>query len=218
VKPQGATSIEKLLSISSDPLAPCPAAPPTLLEAYSQGEELFRMLHQKNGFYAFETALHVFPISSVACMSLEEWNSDSLWREGYGDLARGLLFFAEDLFQDQFCLSAKGVLRFDSECGRTFPMADSIEQWALKVLLDYSQQTGWALANKWQAEHGSLPPGKRLMPKIPFFLGGAYSLDNLWAGDAVEGMRSKADLASQTKDLPEGSQVQLVVGRKPKLQ
>jgi hypothetical protein len=53
------------------------------------------------------------------------------------------------------------------------------------------------------------------MPKIPFFLGGSYSMENLWAGDAVEGMRFKADLAIQTKNLPDGSQVRIVLSEKP---
>lgn len=151
-------------------------------------------------------------------MSLEEWNSDALWRAGYRDLAAGVLFFAEDIFQDQFCLAAEGVVRFVSETGNKVPMAATIEDWAKKVLDDYSQETGWILASKWQAEKGPLPNGRRLMPKIPFFLGGAYSLENFWAGDSVEGMRSKADLALQTRDLPSGAQVRLVVGKKPEAQ
>jgi hypothetical protein len=218
MKASGRTGIERLLSISSDALAPWPAATSKLLASYTLGEELFRMLQLKNGFYAFEASLHVFPLSSSDCVSLEDWNSDSLWRSRYLDLAAGLLFFAEDVFQDQFCLSTKGVLRFNSECGTTSPMATSIEDWAEKVVQNYSRETGWLLASKWQKAHGPLPLGKRLLPKIPFCLGGAYSLDNLWAGEAVAGMRFKADLAIKTKDLPEGSQVRFVVGKEPKVQ
>jgi len=71
--------------------------------------------------------------------------------------------------------------------------------------------TGWRLAHEWQAVHGPLPQGKRLMPKIPFFLGGQYTLDNLWAGNSIEGMRFKADLALQTRNLPEGTKIRLKV-------
>jgi hypothetical protein len=53
------------------------------------------------------------------------------------------------------------------------------------------------------------------MPKSPFFLGGAYEIENLWAGDAVEGMRFKADVAMQTRNMPDGTQVHLVIGKKP---
>jgi hypothetical protein len=122
------TPVEKLLSISSEPLAPRPKAPAKILESYPIGPELFHMLECKNGFYAFESALHVFPLTSAVGMSLEEWNADSLWRNGYEDLAEGLLFFAEDIVQNQFCLSADGVLCFFSETGETAVMSDSIRR------------------------------------------------------------------------------------------
>lgn len=175
------------------------------------------MLQLKNGFYAFETALHVFPITSDLDrgIDLEEWNSSSLWREGYQDLAEGLIFFGEDVFQDQFCISSRGILRFSAESGKTVMMANSLERWAEVVLADYKYETGWTTASQWQAEHGSLPNGKRLMPRTPFFLGGQYSLDNLWAGDAVEGMRVKADLAMQTRNLSDGTKIKLQIEKKP---
>jgi len=211
------THIEKLLSISSEPLAKTLPINSELLKSYPLGLELLSMLERKNGFYAFESALHVFPLSSEPLYgtSLDEWNSDSLWRNDYGDLTMGMLFFAEDALQDQFCLSTSGVLRFSAETGGSKPMADSLESWAETILRDYDRETGWTLVNKWQAENGPLPPGTRLMPKIPFFLGGAYSMENLWAGDAVEGMRFKADLALQTRNLRDGTQVRMVIGKKP---
>jgi hypothetical protein len=211
------TRVEKLLSISSEPFAQTPPVNPELLTTYPLGPELLSILERKNGFYAFESALHVFPLTSesVNGSNLAEWNSGSLWRNDYGDLTSGLLFFAEDIFQDQFCLSGSGVLRFKAETGGTKLMTDSLENWAEIILRDYDHETGRKLVSGWQAENGPLPPGKRLMPKIPFFLGGAYSMENLWAGDAVEGMRFKADLAMQTRNVPDGAQVRLVLGRKP---
>jgi hypothetical protein len=211
------TSVEKLLSISSEPLAQSPPIKYKLLEDQPLGLGLLRMLERKNGFYAFESALHVFPLTSepVNGASLAEWNSDGFWRSNYGDLTSGLLFFAENIFQDQFCLSTSGVLRFHAETGGTKLMANSLESWAGIILRDYDHETGWRFASRWQAENGPLPPGKTLMPKTPFFLGGAYSVENLWAGDAVEGMRFKADLATQTRTLPDGTQVRIVLAEKP---
>jgi hypothetical protein len=211
------TSIEKLLSISSESLAPKPSAFPEFLRAYALGAELFQMLEQKNGFYAFEFALHVLPLTYDTETGLEGWNAGSLWRNEYQDLAEGLLFFAEDVLQDQFCLSnkQKGVLRFHAETGQTAFMADSVEKWAGVILSDYKTETGWPFAHEWQAKYGPLPLGKRLMPKTPFFMGGEYKIENLWAGNALEGMRLKADLAVQTRDLPDGAKVKLNVGPKP---
>lgn len=172
----------------------------------------------KNGFYAFGGALHVFPISSRDCISLEEWNSESLWRSGYRDLAADLLFFAEDAFQDRFCLSPQGVVRFESETGNRVLGALTIDGWAKAIRGNYARETGYALWDSWQAANGPIPEDKRLMPRTPFFLGGSYSLDNLRAGDSVEGMRFKADMAVQTRDLPDGSQVRMIVGKKPQVQ
>jgi hypothetical protein len=209
------TRTEKLLSISSEGLGAKLDRMPEFLEKYSLSPELFQMLQAKNGFYTFEHALHVFPLQSdiTGSPTFEDWNSDTLWRNGYNGLADGLLFFAEDVFADQFCLSAKqdGVFRFVAETGETEPLADSIEKWADLLLSNYEVETGWTLAHKWQSTNGRLQFGQRLHPKIPFVLGGKYDLDNLWAGDAVEGMLFKGDLASQLKDLPDGTQIRLRV-------
>ena len=171
----------------------------------------------KNGFYTFESSLHVFPYSndSSAGMNLQEWNSDSLWRQEYPNVGRELLFFAEDIFQDQFCVSEMGIFRFKAETNILSFMADSIESWAALILQNYPSETGWPLAKKWQSENGPLEHGKRLMPKTPFFQGGEYSTDNLWAGDGVEGMKFKANIARQTSDLPDGARIKLLFGSKP---
>src|SRR5262245_28959085 len=128
------TRIEKLLSISSEALGAKLAAMPELLGEYALGPELFQMLGAKNGFYIFEHALHVFPLRPdiTGTMTLEDWNSDTLWRNAYGGLADGFLFFAEDIFADQFCLSAKqdGIFRFSVETAETTLHAESIEKWA----------------------------------------------------------------------------------------
>ena len=212
------TSVEKLIPIGSEPLAP-PAAEfmPTFLDTYAVGPDLFEMLQAKNGFYAFESALHVFPLTSDPATGLEAWNADSLWRKEYGSLADGLLFFAEDILQDQFCLSAghQGIFRFHAETGQTSFLANSLENWADHVLNNYQVEKGWPLAHGWQAKNGPLPRGQRLMPKTPFFLGGEYALENLWAGNALEGMRFKGDLAMQTRDLPQGAKVRLNISRNP---
>lgn len=208
---------EKLLAISSECLCSKPEVMPELLRQYSLGLELFRMLQIKNGFYAFESALHVFPVRRTAGddLDLETWNSDELWRNAYLDRAQGLVFFAEDIFQDQFCISSRGVLRFTAETGETVFLANSVEDWACSVLSDFAHETGWPLANEWQVKNGPLPRGKRLMPKTPFFLGGDYGLPNLWVGDSVEGMRFKADMATQTRDLPTGTEVRLRIQKEP---
>src|SRR5579864_1280541 len=139
------TPVEELLSVSSEPLRTKPDALPNIFEPCALGQELFEMLLQKNGFYAFESALHVFPITKDPGSGVEGWNASELWRNEYKELAEGLLFFAEDVLQDQFCLSMKqdGVFRFTAETGQTTILANSIKEWAERIVADYKVETGF---------------------------------------------------------------------------
>ena len=75
------------------------------------------------------------------------------------------------------------------------------------VLNDYEVLTGYPLAHQWQKRNGPIAAGMRLLPKIPFVMGGEFSLDNLYVVNAIEGMRLRADIADKIKSLPNGTQV-----------
>jgi len=141
-------------------------------------------------------------------MNLEAWNSRDLWTHEYGGLAEGLFFFAEDAFGNQFCLREEGVCSFDAETGETESLGRSVEDWAHRVLAEYELLTGFPLFHDWQVEHGRVPSGSRLVPIVPFVLGGEYSLPNLRVADAVSAMRSCGNLARQIRDLPDGTRVE----------
>jgi hypothetical protein len=78
---------------------------------------------------------------------------------------------------------------------------------AAALLDDYETLTGYPLAHEWQRQYGALPEGKRLVPKMPFVTGGAFDVANLYAEDAVEGMRARGNLAMQINDLPDGTRI-----------
>jgi hypothetical protein len=174
--------------------------------------QLLKLYWARNGFYAFESALHVFPMAAEPeVISLEQWNSANLWRAAFGSLALGALFFAEDAFGGQFCIADGGVVRFNPETGEREQIAASIYEWAAVILADSRMQTGWPLAHDWQARYGPLALDQRLVPKIPFVLGGEYVIQNLHALDCVAAMHFYADIARQIHDLADGSQVRLRV-------
>jgi len=207
------TSIEKIISISSEPLGVMPLGDVTHFVGYGTlGNELAGLLRERNGFYAFESALHVFPFGVWGKGgTLNDWSMEQTWKHEYDGLADDMLCFAEDIFGDQFCLRGGEICRFDAETGEVKPIADSLERWAKCVLDDYELLTGYPLAHEWQSRNGPLPAGKRLMPKIPFVLGGRFELANLSPIDAVSGMRSRGNLARQIRDLPDGARVELRV-------
>jgi hypothetical protein len=139
-----------------------------------------KWLSCKNGFYAFESALHVFPIGmKTGIMDLKSWNSPDLWRDAYGNLADRYLFFGEDVFGNQFCLTDDGVGSFEAETCAVTQLARTLHDWAKLLLSEYELHTGYRLAHQWQSRNRALKVGERLAPKMPFVTGGEYVVDNL---------------------------------------
>ncbi|MNM71116.1 hypothetical protein D3C81_827700 [compost metagenome] len=209
--------LEKLLAIGSQALGhPVTASLSFLAKAGADsGAELEALLKHKNGFYAFAGALHVLPVGHrhvETGVTLEAWNSPALWRSGYGLNGDDIVFFAEDLFGIQFCLYGNEVLSFDPETAKFSFFAASLEEWASKILADYDYVTGYSLGHSWQTKNGALEQGDRLLPKVPFVLGGKFDADNLYACNAMEGMKMRSELAQKIKDLPDGAELKLQVG------
>lgn len=170
------------------------------------------LLALKNGFFAFDSALHVFSCGAGELppgLDIERWNSDGLWRSSYDDLADGFYFFAQDIFGSQFCLSDQGILLWDSEVGSADIIAPDLEGWAQAILDDSNYLTGQSLAQEWFSLGRTLQPTERLVPRKPFVLGGEFTVENLAALDSIESMKFRGDLAVQLRDIPDGSDVQL---------
>lgn len=172
------------------------------------GWHLSELLWKKNGFYIWHSAFHLFPVGRAGGeMDFETWNSENLWRSDFQDLTTGCCFFAEDIFGGQFCTFQNAIYYFDPETGEKEAVADSLEGWADAVLAEPEFKTGFPLAQEWEQLHGVIPRGMRLVPKIPFVAGGEYNVGNLYLTDAVKGMKSRANIAMQIKDLPDGTKI-----------
>jgi len=208
-------SIEKLISLGSDPLCPSVAGfSIKFLDSWGRlGNELANFLRQKNGFYAFESALHVFPACRAKrIMDLEKWNNPKLWIESYDDMALDTLFFAEGILGDQFGIKYGEIVRFEAETGLMERVAANLEEWADLVLNDHKYQTGHPLAHEWQKARGPIHAGQRLVATIPFVLGGEFEISNLFAMEAVKAMRYHGDFARQIRHVPNGTKVKLEIG------
>ncbi|MGB8011036.1 MAG: hypothetical protein WCF68_05445 [Terriglobales bacterium] len=208
------TNLTKLLEIASAPIREVGADLNWINDTFGPIplKMLEPILKMKNGFYAFEGALHVLSdVGTSSEVGLFDWNSESLWRSEYHGMDEGAFFFAEDVFGSQFCIHRDGVYSFDPETGSFTSMASGIEEWAGQVLGDYELWTGHNLARDWQEQHGALSIGHRLLPVTPFVLGGEFTVANLHSIEAVNGMRYRASIAVQIKDLPDGASVKLQV-------
>ncbi len=178
------------------------------------------LLEQKNGFYAFESALHIFPFPAGTWSSVQDlirWNLQTTWKYAYQRPLEGLFCFAEDIFGYQFCINEDRICRFDPETGDVEPLTDSVDKWAGMICSNTDVETGFPIAHRWREEHGPLKPGNRLVPVYPFVTSqGSYELSNLYEIEAVKGMLSRADFARQTWDIADGTVVKIVPTNLPK--
>jgi len=201
----GMGALDELLAVAGDAIAPGSGLPDRADGVdESLWAELGELLARRNGFYAFDSALHV--------LSLEEqirWNTPDGWRREWREEWDGCWCFAQDVFGSQFALAGDRVVMAEAETGERDQLADSLEGWADRLLGDTDYLTGRPLAREWQAANGELPAGKRLFPKLPFMLGGEYAAANLGAVDAQEAMAARGDIFGQVSHLPEGTEVRL---------
>lgn len=166
------------------------------------------LLGLRNGFVAFESALLVVPAApGLGVIEVEAWNSRPE-RRLYPHWA-GATVFAFDVFLDHFASLKNEIVRLNPYSGEVEPHSSDIEAWAAKLLGDYDFETGWSVARAWQSSNRPLRYGERLIPKVPFILGGKYEVENLVAVAADVAMGPIADLYVQLRDMPDGGQVEL---------
>jgi hypothetical protein len=172
------------------------------------GEELAEMLERRNGFYAYDSALLVRPLTNLrAPLGLVQWNAQELWKGRYMEDLVNAFCFAEDVFGGQYCIRQDQVCVLDPETGILEEMSSSLGEWATNVIADYQFRTGYALAHEWQIRNIPLMAGTRLLPKVPFICGGKYDVENLYPVADVEGMLFRASIANQIRELPDGTEI-----------
>jgi hypothetical protein len=198
-------SIAQLFEIGGGPLGPSVKfnGQNGLIRSYLD------LMSEKNGFYAFESALLVRPafIKEGTITDSKNWNNIDLWKKAYQSLQPDAFFFAEDIFGNQFGVKNESIIRFEAETGEVEFFANSIEDWAGMILKNFNLHTGYPIAKAWQAKYGPLKTGMRLILKQPMVLGGNIEIDNMVCWVDVKGMRARGPLAEQIKDVQDGEQI-----------
>jgi hypothetical protein len=176
------------------------------------GDDLFKLLSVLNGAFFFNQSLRLFPTEDCPqSYGLETWNSAGLWRSTYPSLPLSSLFFAEDLFGFQFGILEDEIVRFDPETAELTRLASSLEGFSQRVLGDTDFLTGMSIARNWQSRFGDIHARHRLMPKVPFFLGGEFELGNLVSVESAKSMRIRGPIADKVRHLPDGTEIEFVI-------
>jgi len=202
--------LDKLLRAGSASLSRA-AVDRSALPSSDLSDELARLLMVRNGFFAFESALLFRPcgVSDLPILDSAAWNRLDTWKASYPETPEEVTFFAEDLFGGQFGIADDSIMQFFPETGELRTFASSFEEWATKIIEDYEVVTGYPLAHDWQAENGPLAPGHRLVPRVPFVLGGEFSVANLRSVPEVASMRFYGGLAHAIAGVPDGQVISL---------
>jgi hypothetical protein len=124
------------------------------------------------------------------------------------DLARPLPF-AMDAFGDIFVRHEGGVLRVNTETGEADDTWIDLECWAKDLTDDPDVVVGMRFLATWEKLNGRIPAGHRLAPRIPFVLGGPYTLDNIVSLPIDAILSFRTHLAREIYDLPDGARVLL---------
>lgn len=162
-----------------------------------------------DGFYAFDRSLLVRSLNREAApRGAKQWNEHGLWQI-YFEKDERFFIFAEDAFGDPFLLMGKTILKLNMETGHRTNIAGSIEEWAGLILYNPDLYLNTIFMSDWVKRRGVVPLGFRLAPKIPFVLGGEYSFDNMAVIAELELAEFKSHIASQIKNLPDGTTIEL---------
>ncbi len=199
------SSLQALMSVAGGALGPGFAYSLPDLGGVERTRELEALLKARDGFLAFDDALMVFPVNApTRRLDLARINNGD-WTAAYWHRCEGLFFFAADALGDLFALQGDKVVRFATESGLIEPMADSLEDWAAKLLADPAGEAGWPFAKTWVAANGPLEEGWRLTGRRPFVLDGAFDLDNLEHRALTDILAFRGPLATRIHEMPPGA-------------
>jgi Protein of unknown function DUF2625/SMI1 / KNR4 family (SUKH-1) len=170
------------------------------------------LLSLHNGLTAFDGGLRIFGTKPGKLPTLQEWNEQKGWRSAYKELVKGtLVFFAEDVFGNQFAFDDGSVVYFDVEKGRATPFANSFSEWLSIVLEDPVDTLQLMLYRSWRDKGEGLEPSEHLCPVYPFIVKADPPLKELYRVNGMEDMAYKGNFAYQIKDVPDGAPIKMRV-------
>lgn len=194
-------SLERLLAVAGPALGGAASPPSGLPDA------LIPLHGARDGFLASFAALHVFPADAAGDQP-DLASVHATLEAAYGPLVGAHRAFAQDLFGMLFTVHPDGICTFDPETAEHEVIAADLDGWAARVLDEPEELLGAAFAFDWQERHGALRAGERLVPLMPFSLGGEYDDANLEPRGTLLALRERGVLARTLAGLPDGTEVE----------
>jgi hypothetical protein len=168
-----------------------------------------------NAGFFYKQSLHIYSYSHNRDFNDIDHVNNSL-KTIYGEIAKGLVAFGQDLFGNQFCFDTAAnnkIVFFNTETGRKEEMANDFAGWLDQLYKHFGYYIGLTLMNEWRFRN-SLAFNQRLCPKLPFISSGDFSAANLYAGNYPQFLETYASIAQQVHHLPEGTTVKVAFQKK----
>jgi len=159
-----------------------------------------------NGGMFFEDALMFYP-ETGSKYSLIDLNLYLM--EKFSFLTKETMFFAQDIFGNQFCFKNNQIFLFFIESGELEYVANKFNEFLEILEEEYDYLTGVAVKKEWEDSHVQLKFGERLCPKKPFILGGGYELDNFYNIETYNNLDYNSNIAIQLYGIPDKTKVKI---------
>lgn len=178
-------------------------------------KEYLEIAKVANGLCAFEECLILYPyhLAGERMTNLAEVDSvlsinKSEWKKAYCSIEECFLF-ARNVLGEHFGLNSTHIIQFFPDLGDVREIASSFEEFLGIMLECYPHLCGYDEAQSYRGQGEVIEFGKVLRPKIPYILGGEDS--GLTRLDFGEFSTLYADIYTQTKDLPDGAQIEIEI-------
>lgn len=176
-----------------------------------------RLLHQVNGFIAFDGGLHI-----RGAVNFPRWHS---LREAWtGDLALYRLFptlresdipFGQDYLGDQFILRDDTVFRMSGETGQLESLETDFDGFLKRAQKDPENYLYLAPLLDFKEEGGKLTPGQLLNVLPPFIMKESEDGVSMRAIPVSDQIKFLADFSKQIAGVGDGAEVTMKVVIKP---
>lgn len=173
------------------------------------------LLESHNGGFFYKQSLHIYSYSHNREFNDIEQVNLAMKKE-YGEIAKGLVSFGQDLFGNQFCFDTtegNRIVFFNTESGKKEDMAADFPGWIEMIYKHFGYYIGLKLISEWRMRN-DLSFSQRLVPKIPFISSGDFSIANLQTGNFPDYLAAYAGIAKQVHHLPEGTTVKVAFIKK----
>ncbi len=162
-----------------------------------------------DGGYFYNRSLQIYSVNKTNIYNDIIEVNEFLRRE-YPNIVRDdEIFFAQEIFGNQFGFSPKGIIFFNIETGEKEIIGSTFSDWIDVLLDDLDFYSGHLIVEQWQNIHSVLSYDMRLCAIKPFVIGGAYEIENLYSCLFPQYISTNANIARQIYDLPEGTKVNL---------